>query len=100
MPNLIWFRSDLRVTDNTALGHACRDRASDGVVAEEIGTEPNAARSIRHWQGKEIVVSSDPPSIVQCDGEMIGETPKRISILPAAIQVVVPPPPLPANFAK
>lgn len=31
MPNLIWFRSDLRVADNTALWHACREgTGSDG----------------------------------------------------------------------
>lgn len=35
MPTLMWFRSDLRVTDNTALWHACRDasREKAGVVA-------------------------------------------------------------------
>jgi diacylglycerol kinase family enzyme len=27
---------------------------------------------------------------VQCDGEIIGETPKRIRILPGALNVVVP----------
>jgi deoxyribodipyrimidine photo-lyase len=35
MPALMWFRSDLRVADNTALWHACRDASSEkaGVVA-------------------------------------------------------------------
>lgn len=32
MPKLVWFRRDLRVTDNTALHHAC-EAASDGVIA-------------------------------------------------------------------
>lgn len=67
---------------------------SKDVVAEEVGVKPSMPRQIRHWQAKEIVVRSTPVSNVQCDGEMIGETPKRIRILPAAIQVVVPPPPL------
>jgi YegS/Rv2252/BmrU family lipid kinase len=75
-------------------------QAPNGVVAEEIGTQPDTARAIRHWQGKEIVVKSEPVSSVQCDGEMIGETPKRINMLPAAVQVVVPPPPLQANIAE
>jgi diacylglycerol kinase (ATP) len=64
------------------------------VVAEEVGSTPPLPRQIRHWQAKEIVVRSTPVSNVQCDGEMIGDTPKHIRILPAAIQVVVPPPPL------
>jgi len=32
MKNLVWFRRDLRLKDNTALSHACKD-ADDGVVA-------------------------------------------------------------------
>jgi hypothetical protein len=31
---------------------------------------------------------------------MIGETPMDVTILPAGLQVVVPPPPLPAILAK
>jgi YegS/Rv2252/BmrU family lipid kinase len=69
------------------------------VAAEEVGTQPSEPRTIRHWQGREIVVRSTPISSVQCDGEMIGDTPKNITILPAALQVVVPPPPLPASLA-
>jgi len=66
-------------------------------IAEEIGVEPSQPRPIRHWRAKDVMVRSIPVSSVQCDGEMIGETPKHASILPAAIQVVVPPPPLSFN---
>jgi diacylglycerol kinase family enzyme len=69
------------------------------VTAEELGTEPSQPRTVRHWRAKEITVASTPSSSVQCDGEMIGETPKRVSILPAALQVVVPPPHLTAILA-
>jgi YegS/Rv2252/BmrU family lipid kinase len=69
------------------------------VEAEEIGSQPDQPRPIRHWRAKEVVVRSTPVSSVQCDGEMIGDTPMNIGILPAALQVVVPPPPLPANLA-
>jgi YegS/Rv2252/BmrU family lipid kinase len=64
------------------------------VLAEEIGVEPEQPRAVRHWRAKDVRVQSTPPIAVQCDGEMIGETPKSVSILPAAVQVVVPPPPL------
>lgn len=64
------------------------------VVAEEVGVEPEEPRSVRHWRAKEMQVNTSPASVVQCDGEMIGETPKSVSVLPAAIRVVVPPPPL------
>ena len=64
------------------------------VSVEEVGAEPSAQRTVRHWQAKEIVVRTTPISPVQCDGEMIGNTPKHVKILPAAIQVVTLPPPL------
>jgi len=67
------------------------------VQVEEVGTQPDQPRPMRHWQAKEIVVQSTPVSSVQCDGEMIGDTPKNISILAAALQVVTPPPAVQAN---
>jgi YegS/Rv2252/BmrU family lipid kinase len=70
------------------------------VEAEEVGAQSSQPRTLRHWRAKQVVVRSTPVSSVQCDGEMIGDTPKCVSILPAALQVVVPPPPLPANLAK
>jgi diacylglycerol kinase family enzyme len=70
------------------------------VTAEELGAEPSQPRTVRHWRAKEVNIASTPASSVQCDGEMIGETPKRVSILPAALQVVVPPPPLTAILAS
>jgi YegS/Rv2252/BmrU family lipid kinase len=69
------------------------------VTAEELGSEPSQPRTVRHWRAKEITVASTPPSSVQGDGEMIGETPKQVSVLPAALQVVVPPPSLTAALA-
>jgi len=66
---------------------------------EPIGSQPEQPRPIRHWQAKEVVVHSTPVSSVQCDGEMIGDTPKNISILAAALQVVTPPPAVQANVS-
>ena len=63
------------------------------VVAEVLGVEPELPRNIRHWQAREILVQSDPPSSVQADGEMIGETPKRISLIAGALDIVVAPAP-------
>lgn len=47
-------------------------------------------RNVRHWQAKRISVVTEPSSQVQCDGEMIGNTPKQIGIVPAAVRVIVP----------
>ena len=70
------------------------------VEAEKIGTHIDPSRSVHHWQTKEIAVRSTPNCSVQCDGEMIGDTPMKVSILPSALQVVVPPPSLSARLAR
>lgn len=70
---------------------------TNGVLAETPGESAGQPRAVRHWRARDVNVTSTPVSSVQCDGEMIGETPKHISLLPAALQVVVPPPPLQAS---
>ncbi|MEX1018087.1 MAG: diacylglycerol kinase family protein [Litorilinea sp.] len=45
---------------------------------------------VRHWQAQQIRIEATPNDVVQCDGEMIGETPKEVSVLPGAVEVVVP----------
>jgi len=96
---------DIFVVNNTSMPtvmsmiSSILGQSPNGAIAEEIGSQPSTDRPIRHWQGKEIEIKSEPKSSVQCDGEMIGETPMKISILPAALHVVVPPPPLQANVA-
>jgi diacylglycerol kinase family enzyme len=39
---------------------------------------------------RSIVVSADRPLPVQADGEIIGETPVRVQVVPAAVRVIVP----------
>lgn len=45
---------------------------------------------LRHWKARKIRVAATPNDVVQCDGELIGETPKEISVLPGAVEVIVP----------
>ncbi len=45
---------------------------------------------VKHWQGKEISVTSTPAQTVQCDGEVLKEMPVNIKIIPGAINVLVP----------
>lgn len=44
-----------------------------------------------HWRGKEIQIVTDKPQGVQADGELIGETPVHVQVLPGAVQVIIPP---------
>ena len=67
---------------------------------------PNAEATDRpqleHYQGHEIVVESDPPQTISIDGEVIKPTTLTATILPGAVNVVVPAPmgeaPGKANF--
>lgn len=45
-----------------------------------------------HYQGREIVVEADPPQTISIDGEVIEPTTLTASILPGAVNVVVPVP--------
>jgi len=45
---------------------------------------------VHHWQGKEITLNADPPQDVWIDGEIGGETPFSTSIIPQALEIVVP----------
>jgi diacylglycerol kinase (ATP) len=43
-----------------------------------------------HLQGREIQLHADPPIPLQLDGDVIGLTPARFSILPLALEIIVP----------
>lgn len=55
---------------------------------------PNAEATdspqLEHYQGREIVVEADPPQTISIDGEVIEPTPLTASILPGAVNVIVP----------
>jgi diacylglycerol kinase family enzyme len=45
---------------------------------------------IYHWPGKEITIEADPPQDVWIDGEFSGKTPFTTSVIPQALEIVVP----------
>jgi len=51
---------------------------------------PENLKLVEHWQGKDIVVSSSPKQTVQCDGEVLGKSSFHITVVPGAINVLVP----------
>ncbi len=57
---------------------------------------PNAEATdspqLEHYQGREIVVEADPPQTISIDGEVIEPITLTASILPGAVNVVVPVP--------
>lgn len=51
---------------------------------------PDNFELVKHWQGKEINISSSRKQVVQCDGEVLEKIPFHIKIIPGAIKVLVP----------
>jgi len=45
---------------------------------------------ILHWQAREITIETDPPQPVQMDGELAGETPVNIRVVPGLVRVLAP----------
>jgi diacylglycerol kinase (ATP) len=55
---------------------------------------PDNLELVEHWQGRDIRVSASPKQMIQCDGELLEKLPLHIKVVPGAIRVVVPKPPV------
>ena len=60
------------------------------LLTDAIGHGTPDADAFHHWQAREITIDSDPPQNVIGDGELWGETPISIRVLPQAVRFVVP----------
>jgi YegS/Rv2252/BmrU family lipid kinase len=45
---------------------------------------------ILHWQAREITIEADPPQPVQMDGELAGETPVSVQVVPGLVRILAP----------
>jgi diacylglycerol kinase family enzyme len=54
--------------------------------------DKKTADSFVHWQARDIEIDCDPPEAIQIDGEVAGETPISIQIIPQALRVLTPAP--------
>jgi YegS/Rv2252/BmrU family lipid kinase len=66
------------------------DVASLGELVRSMTGQADPANLLPHWQVHKVSITTDPPQKVTADGEVLGETPVEISILPGAIRVIVP----------
>jgi YegS/Rv2252/BmrU family lipid kinase len=51
----------------------------------------------QQWKGHEFTIAAEPPHSVHLDGDMWGETPISVKVLPKVLSVLVPPPQLAAD---
>jgi YegS/Rv2252/BmrU family lipid kinase len=59
-------------------------------VAASIKNKETVSDLYHHWQAKEITIKTDQPQPIQGDGEVWGNTPISIKVLPGAMRVLVP----------
>jgi diacylglycerol kinase family enzyme len=59
------------------------------LMAMVTGGSPNP-QVFQHWHVREARIESDPPEIVQFDGEVLGETPSTVRVVPQGVQILVP----------
>ena len=59
------------------------------LLADAIGHGTSDEDAFHHWQAREITIEADPPQHVIGDGELWGETPISLKVLPQAVQFVV-----------
>ncbi|MEP7288378.1 MAG: diacylglycerol kinase family protein [Chloroflexota bacterium] len=61
-------------------------------VMRSVVTHNEDESVLQHWQAREINVVADPPQSVQMDGEIIGQTPLHVKVIPEAVNIIIPKP--------
>jgi YegS/Rv2252/BmrU family lipid kinase len=74
------------VSARTALDYA-------GLIWHTLLSQQRRDRNVRYYSARQSIgISADRPMPIQADGEIIGETPVQVQVIPHAIQVIVPAP--------
>ena len=67
-----------------------RDIESLLSVTGSITNKDRIGKSLPHWQVREVTIEADPPMSVDGDGELWDPTPIQASVIPHAVQILVP----------
>jgi diacylglycerol kinase family enzyme len=59
-------------------------------AAKVLANSLSGVENLPHWQGREITLHAEPAQPIECDGEIIDPTPVTVSVVPAALRVIVP----------
>jgi YegS/Rv2252/BmrU family lipid kinase len=87
------FSKEISVSDGLLDVTIVRDLGPTSVksiVSDAVGHGTPNPDAFHHWQAREITIETDPPQHVIGDGELWGETPISLKVLPQAVRFVVP----------
>jgi len=59
------------------------------LLATVRGRKPSIG-AIEHWHAKRVRVDAKPPQVAQADGEVLGDTPVEVEIVPEPVMIIVP----------
>lgn len=81
---------DISVDDGLLDVLVVRDSTVGSLIAvgESIRGKETNPDAVKHWQGREIRIESDPPQTVQGDGEIWDDTPISIRVLPGVLPIL------------
>jgi diacylglycerol kinase (ATP) len=63
-----------------------------GALLSMVANATGLVKPHYHWQARRVTVTANPSQTVEVDGEIIAPTPLTVSVIPHAVQVVVPHP--------
>lgn len=46
--------------------------------------------AVQHVRAARVRIETDPPAVIQADGQIVGETPAEFSVVPKALRVIIP----------
>jgi YegS/Rv2252/BmrU family lipid kinase len=56
----------------------------------EIRQDLQKMKITQHWRARKITIEADPPQYLNMDGEIVGQTPCQVEVIPRAVRIIVP----------
>jgi len=83
---------DISVSDGLLDVIIVRDRRFRSAIStiESIAGKQPDSESFHHWQACQIAIEASPSQLVHLDGEMWGETPVTVKVLPGVLPILTP----------
>jgi len=53
------------------------------------GKQPTI-ETIEHWHARRVKITAEPPQVAQADGELLGNTPIEVEMVPEPVLIIVP----------
>jgi YegS/Rv2252/BmrU family lipid kinase len=66
------------------------EMASLAALAAKVTGLGNPSEQLPHWQVREVTIVAEPAQGVTADGEVLGQTPVSVKVMPHTVKIIVP----------